>query len=283
MKAIDLSGQRFGRLVVLARDGSSPRGGAKWRCRCDCGTGRTVLGTSLRSARTVSCGCFVREHNAEIATTHGLTDHPLYRIRSGMLFRCHNPKSTFFHRYGGRGIEVCPVWRASAATFIEWALANGWQPGLTIDRINNDGNYEPANCRFVSRGENARKRSDKSTWRRSDRPGAHNREKTTCPKGHPLDGVQVRKTRTMRFCFTCRRAQSKQQPRRRSPRKVGPHDKSGAVRRLSFEQIQDARALWNAGGVTQRALAARFKVSAPTMNKILRTPVWEELRGRLSK
>lgn len=208
---------------------------------------------------------------------HGLSRHPLYKVRGGMLARCYNERSPFFHRYGGRGIKICHLWREHPEAFIKWGIANGWKPGLTIDRIDNDGHYQPSNCRFVSRGDNARKRSDKSTWRKSDRCGAFNLAKTTCPKGHPLDGVQVRATRTLRFCRTCRREQWKAQGPRHRPRKAGPHEKHGPARRMSLVEIQEARTLWQAGGVTQRALARRFEVSAPTMNRLLRGPVWEEL------
>lgn len=84
-------------------------------------------------------------------TTHGLTGHPLYCVWKGLRERCRSPKNRNYFRYGGRGIKVCEEWNTDFKCFVDWSLANGWKPGLQIDRINNDGNYEPGNCRFVDR------------------------------------------------------------------------------------------------------------------------------------
>ena len=90
-------------------------------------------------------------------TTHGLTDHPIRTTHNCMLKRCYNKNNNRYHIYGGRGIEVCKEWH-DLKTFSEWAFNNGFKPGLQIDRIDNNGNYEPSNCRFVSRSENIRNR-----------------------------------------------------------------------------------------------------------------------------
>lgn len=105
--------------------------------------------------RCITCGCG--------RLTHGYTRrhkmHPLYTIWRGLLIRCYHPQRKDYQRYGNRGIQVCNTWRDDAGVFIDWALANGWREGLQIDRIDNNGNYEPGNCRFVTLIENARNRS----------------------------------------------------------------------------------------------------------------------------
>jgi Mor family transcriptional regulator len=92
--------------------------------------------------------------------THGYTYHPLYRRFYSMKTRCYNSNDPSYRRYGGRGIKICAEWLDSPANFIEWALAHGWKSELEIDRINNDGDYTPDNCRFVTRAINQRNRSD---------------------------------------------------------------------------------------------------------------------------
>jgi len=161
----DLKGQRFGRLVVLHDTGERKGGQVVWRCRCVCGEEVNVVGYSLTSGRTASCGCYQRERVVEASTTHGMArqreQHPVYAVWRAMLQRCENPNNKPYKDYGGRGIKVCPEWHDSQV-FIDWALANGWQKGLTLDRIDNNGNYEPDNCHWVTRKENNRnKRSNR--------------------------------------------------------------------------------------------------------------------------
>lgn len=99
--------------------------------------------------RQTSCGCMARRGVFNPRFRHGLSKHPLYGVWSGVWTRCTNPKRRDFCRYGGRGIKVCEAWR-DFAEFAQWCQANGWQPGLTLDRIDNDGDYTPYNCRFVT-------------------------------------------------------------------------------------------------------------------------------------
>lgn len=156
-KLIDLTGQRFGRLVVLGIDSKyiAPCGkrDAKWRCQCDCGKETTVIGRNLLSGRTRSCGCLHRELLSERDTVHGERFTRLYRIWSGMKSRCYIPSSTSYPWYGARGIAVCAEWKNSFVSFKNWAMSHGYQDDLTIDRINVDGNYEPDNCRWVTAEE----------------------------------------------------------------------------------------------------------------------------------
>ena len=161
VKPIDLTGQRFGRLTALKMERRrQPSGGLKiyWQCRCDCGSERTVSRSNLRAGATKSCGCLQRERVAAQATTHGLTEHPLFNVRYGMINRCHNPNDLAYKNYGERGITVCAEWREDFQAFYDWALSVGWEQGLQIDRIDNNRGYDADNCRFVTATVNNRNR-----------------------------------------------------------------------------------------------------------------------------
>lgn len=157
----DLTGMRFGRLVVLGIDDKGTRK-TYWICQCDCGNVKSVRSDSLQNGSIRSCGCLHKEIAAKQANAihkHKQSGTRLYKIWQGMKGRCNRPNDARYARYGGRGIKVCDEWLHDFSAFYEWAQANGYKEDLTIDRIDNDGNYEPRNCRWVGVKEQSRNRS----------------------------------------------------------------------------------------------------------------------------
>lgn len=151
----DLTGQRFGRLTVLEFVPTDDRNSC-WKCQCDCGKIKIVRAPDLNSGRTKSCGCLRKELASKNNTIHGKAHTKLHEVWKGIKARSYNINDKEYQHYGGRGITVCDEWRNDFMSFYDWAMANGYSDTLTIDRIDNDGNYEPLNCQWVTMKEQAR-------------------------------------------------------------------------------------------------------------------------------
>lgn len=150
---IDLKDQKFGRLLVVSRATKNATDGkAQWNCRCDCGGSAVVVGRFLRTGHTQSCGCLLSQTLVARNKTHGLRYHPLYARWKGMKQRCLNPKSRKYKSYGARGITIYEQWIKSFPAFLKYIeenLSYPPPPRYSIDRINNNGNYEPGNIRWA--------------------------------------------------------------------------------------------------------------------------------------
>lgn len=156
----DLTGQKFGRLTVEGFSHLDKHHKGHWQCRCECGAAVDVETHQLKCGKTKSCGCWKNDVNSKRLKKHGCEPKRLYWIWGGIIQRCTNRNASEYKHYGGRGITVCDEWRYSFDAFRFWALVNGYAEGLSIDRIDNDGNYCPENCRWADNATQSRNRSD---------------------------------------------------------------------------------------------------------------------------
>lgn len=151
----DLIGKRFGRLIVLCyyqRAGNEH----KWKCQCDCGATCIHRTQYFYRSPMPSCGCYKREKVAGNNFKHGGYRTRLFRIWRNMQQRCYNEKKTYYKNYGGKGIKLCPEWNKDFVAFRDWALTHGYDDTLTIDRIDVNSDYCPANCRWIPLKEQGR-------------------------------------------------------------------------------------------------------------------------------
>lgn len=158
-KFIDISGNRYGFLTVVYHDKeeSKRKGKTLWMCKCDCGNYKHCESHSLRIGKTVSCGC---RRTDRPHVTHGKTGTEIYQKWQSMKGRCNNPNFPHYSYYGGRGISVCKEWENDFTAFYNWSMENGYKQGLSIDRIDFNGNYEPTNCRWIPLAAQQRNKRD---------------------------------------------------------------------------------------------------------------------------
>lgn len=165
----DLTNQTLGRLTAIKPLGVTEGKDVVWEFKCKCGNTYISEGcwvTAQRKKATnpeaPSCGCLNKETTKNLRYKHGMSNHPLFWVWVAMLERCYNPKSTSYHKYGAKGVTVCDEWKNSSKAFMDWALANGWQQGLHLDKdikcnqLKIDKQYSPETCMFITPEENGR-------------------------------------------------------------------------------------------------------------------------------
>lgn len=169
-KMIDITNQRFGSLTAIEPSKTIAIGKSKkWLCKCDCGIMKEIASSDLRLGKTISCGCKKKERMKERFTTHGMSDTKLYDVWKSMKARCYRKTCKDYPNYGGRGIKINSEWLKDFMNFYNWSIYKGYREGLTIDRINPDGNYEPNNCRWIENEEQALNRRNTKTYNYDDK------------------------------------------------------------------------------------------------------------------
>ena len=163
MKKVDLIGQRFGRLLVLAENGTvrkkSGRTYRTWLCKCDCGNTKIATTNNLKAHNTSSCGCYKKEYVSSRAFRHGKCRTRLYKIFQMMKDRCYNPKAWAYQFYGAKGVKIHQKWLDDFNSFYGWAIANGYTNKLSVERKDVNGNYEPNNCIWITQSEQVKNRT----------------------------------------------------------------------------------------------------------------------------
>jgi hypothetical protein len=265
----DISGQRFGRLTAIDPVRSEKARNTFWRCLCDCGNEAIVRGTYLRSGHTLSCGCWQTDNRYTARLTHGLSDHRLYRVWLQMIARCTDPTNAEYHNYGARGISVCPEWLISVGAYIDHvsALPNYGKENYSLDRIDNDGNYEPSNMRWATQTEQNlnRRMTVKITFQGKTQ---------TVTEWAAEYGISESTLRgRLSHGWTIERAMTAVVPAPRVETKLrGPNL---SLRKLTDDQVRDIRA--SRGKIPLDALAVRHECSVTTIHNIQTYKTYKEV------
>lgn len=159
VKLINLIGKKFGRLTVIKRVENTKNNKTQWLCKCDCGNYIKVQSYLLTHNYTKSCGCIAIEKLKKRSITHGLSKSKIYAVYCTIKARCNNPNNNVYQYYGAKGVKLCSEW-LNFENFYNWAINNGYKEGLSIDRINVNGDYEPSNCRWATKEEQSNNRSN---------------------------------------------------------------------------------------------------------------------------
>lgn len=182
MKRDNLIGKQFGKLQVI-KFVETKKYHSYWLCQCECGMQKIILGDNLKRGRTISCGCYKKQNVKTLNTKHNLTGTRIYNIWCNMKARCYKEKDISYKNYGGRGIKICNEWLNSFEEFYKWAMENGYNDNLSIDRIDVDGNYEPNNCKWSNMVEQCNNR-------RSSHYIEYNGEKHTIAEWAKIKGIK---------------------------------------------------------------------------------------------
>lgn len=270
MPTPDLIGKRFGRLTVIDKKYliKSGRKRLYWECVCDCGEKVEARTDSLKRGFVRSCGCLKKEQdriNLTANHSHKMSRTRLYHTWQQMKRRCNNPNDKSFERYGGRGIKVCEEWEKSFERFMVWALANGYSDEKSLDRINNNGNYEPENCRWVTNKEQSRNR-------RSNIKITYKNKYVTLMELSELTGIPY-------GTLHARYERGDRGERLWRPIGVDAQKVKGSKQHLSKlieEQVIEIKKLL-ALGVKQKDIAKKFNVSPSAVNSIAKGRTWKHV------
>lgn len=267
---IDLRGGRFGRLEVLERK-AIPKNGRNrvyWKCLCECGGQVDVRTDSLTRGLVQSCGCLKRERdriNLTANHSHKMSGTRLYHTWTQMKQRCHNKNNNSYERYGGRGIKVCKEWRESFDPFHVWAIENGYSDNMTIERIDNNADYSPDNCRWATNKEQSRNR-------RSNIKIAHQGRKVTLMELSEISGIDY-KVIHGRY-ERGDRGESLIRPSGDDRKNLKGSEQH--LSKLIERKVIEIKALLKTGA-KQKDLATKYNVSPSTINSIAKGRTWKHV------